>query len=312
MKEKLDHKLVTNEITQTCNEKIKLAFRDSSIDKTDRTKIYFGTKSQKLIKFDVPKGSSLKGLNLRISKSTGKKYFVLSIWFNNRNQYYSIGAYPNIRCKDVERICLELAETHQDERGIWIKNPNKTRIDEQRLVDKPDTTKPKGYTVNEVIEAYCGAELPGETTDRGFSRDRKDGYRRAKSCRNWFRYMAGYNHRNTLVRFLDDDQGYGYGEFLPNKHLRVAKPTSWRDLFRKYPPGKGLEKDRIYYNRRKKQTYTINKSQNYSIYDSDIGKSLISELTPGDIEEWIRDKSSWEIKIHLKGSTLPFSTYSIC
>ena len=83
MTEKLDHKLVTNEIKQTCNEKIKLAFRDSSIDKIDRTKIYFGAKSQKLIKFDVPKGSSLKGLNLRVSKSTGKKYFVLSIWFNN-------------------------------------------------------------------------------------------------------------------------------------------------------------------------------------------------------------------------------------
>ena len=109
--------------------------------------------------------------------------------------------------------------------------------------------------------------------------------------------MAGYNHRNTLVRFLDDDKGYGYADFLANKHLRVAKPTSMRDLFRKYPSGKGMEKDRVYYNRRKKQTYTINKSQNYSIYDSDIGKSLISELTPGDIEEWIRDKSSWEIKI---------------
>ena len=104
--------------------------------------------------------------------------------------------------------------------------------------------------------------------------------------------MAGYNHRNTLVRFRDDDKGYGYADFLANKHLRVAKPTSMRDLFRKYPSGKGMEKDRVYYNRRKKQTYTINKSQNYSIYDSDIGKSLISELTPGDIEEWIRDKSS--------------------
>jgi hypothetical protein len=33
-----------------------------------------------LIKFDVPKGSSLKGLNLKISKATSKKYFVLSIW----------------------------------------------------------------------------------------------------------------------------------------------------------------------------------------------------------------------------------------
>ena len=297
MTEKLDHKLVTNEIKQTCNEKIKLAFRDSSIDKIDRTKIYFGAKSQKLIKFDVPKGSSLKGLNLRVSKSTGKKYFVLSIWFNNRNQYYSVGAYPNVRCKDVERLCLELAETHQDDRGIWIKNPLQTRIDEKRLVEKPDTTVAKGYTINEVIEAYCGAELPGETTERGFSKDRKEGYRRAKSCRNWFRYMAGYNNRNLLVRFIDDDQGYGVADFLPNKHLRIAKPVSMRDLFKKYPPGRGINKDRKYYNRRKKQTYTIPASQNSSIYDSDIGKSLIHELTPGDIEAWVRDKSSWEIKI---------------
>ena len=109
--------------------------------------------------------------------------------------------------------------------------------------------------------------------------------------------MAGYNHRNTLIRFYDDDQGYGAAKFLPNKHLRVAKPTDMRDLFRKYPPQKGIIKDRIYYNRRKKQNYTIPASQNYSIYDSDIGKSLIHELTPGDIEAWIRDKSSWEIKI---------------
>jgi len=297
MTEKLDTKLVANEITQTCRRKQKVIFRDSSIDKVDRTNITFGNRREYLIKFDVPKGSSLKGLNLKISKTTGKKYFVLSIWFNNRNQYYTIGSYPNIRCKDVERLCLQLAETHQDHRGVWIKNPLQTRSDEKRIVEKPDTTIAKGYTINEVIEAYCGAELPGEQTERGFSKDRKEGYRRAKSCRNWFRYMAGYNHRNTLIRFYDDDQGYGAAKFLPNKHLRVAKPTDMRDLFRKYPPQKGIIKDRIYYNRRKKQNYTIPASQNYSIYDSDIGKSLIHELTPGDIEAWIRDKSSWEIKI---------------
>ena len=297
MKEKLDNTLDTIEIKQTRSQRKKISFRDSQIDKIKKLDTDFENRKFKAFKFDVPKGSSLKGLQLRFYKKTEIKNFVLSFWFNKRNEYYIVGPYPKIRCKDVEKICLELAETHQDERGIWIKSPNQTRIDEQRLVDKPDTTKPKGYTINEVIEAYCGAELPGETTERGFSRDRKDGYRRAKSCRNWFRYMAGYNHRNTLVRFLDDDKGYGYADFLANKHLRVAKPTSMRDLFRKYPSGKGMEKDRVYYNRRKKQTYTINKSQNYSIYDSDIGKSLISELTPGDIEEWIRDKSSWEIKI---------------
>ena len=297
MTEKLDNKHATKDIKQTRKPREVIPFRDSAIEKINRMNIEFGSKRFKEYKFDVPKGSSLKGLLLRFSKKTESKSIVLGYWFGNRNEYYTIGTYPQIRCKDVEKICLELAETHQDERGIWIKSPNKTRADEKRIVDKPDTTKPKGYTINEVIEAYCGAELPGEITERGFSRDRKDGYRRAKSCRNWFRYMAGYNHRNTLVRFLDDDKGYGYGDFLANKHLRVAKPTSWRDLFRKYPSGKGMEKDRVYYNRRKKQTYTINKSQNYSIYDSDIGKSLIHELTPGDIEEWIRDKSSWEIKI---------------
>tara|TARA_R100000988_G_scaffold101865_2_gene75681 strand:- start:28 stop:1170 length:1143 start_codon:yes stop_codon:yes gene_type:complete len=109
--------------------------------------------------------------------------------------------------------------------------------------------------------------------------------------------MAGYNHRNSLVKFYDDDQGYGEPKFIPNLHLRVAKPKDMRDLFRKYPPGKGIIKDRVYYNRRKKQHYTITASQNYSIYDSDLGKSKIHELTPGDIEAWVRDKSSWEIKI---------------
>ncbi len=295
MTEKLHNELDTNEIKQT---RFKLPFKERSIGELKKTDITFGKSRFKWFKFDVPKGSSLKGLNLRVSRETGSKYFVLQFWFNGKsNYYYGLGSYPKAQCRDIEKLCLELAETHQDHRGIWIKNPNETLKDKKRLVEKPDTTKPKGYTINEVIEAYCGAELPGEITERGFSRDRKDGYRRAKSCRNWFRYMAGYNHRNTLVRFLDDDKGYGYADFLANKHLRVAKPTSMRDLFRKYPSGKGMEKDRVYYNRRKKQTYTINKSQNYSIYDSDIGKSLISELTPGDIEEWIRDKSSWEIKI---------------
>ena len=296
MNKKLDHSLDTVEIKQTRSNRSTINFKDSAIDKITKLNTDFENRKFKTYKFNVPKGSSLKGLQLRFYKNTEIKNFVLSIWFNSRNSYYIIGKYPNIKCKDVEKLCMDLAQTHQDERGFWIKDPNKTKADKKRLVEKPDTTIPKGYTINEVIEAYCGAELPGEITERGFSRDRKEGYRRAKSCRVWFRYMCGYNNRTTLVRFIDDDNGYGYGEFLPNKHFRVAKPTSWRDLFRKYPPGKGMEKDRVYYNRRKKRTYTIKKSQNYSIYDSDIGKSLISELTAGDIEQWLRDKSSWEVK----------------
>ena len=58
---------------------------------------------------------------------------------------------------DVEKICLELAETHQDDRGNWIKNPLETRRDSERLIPKIDTSLPHGKTINEVIESYCGA-----------------------------------------------------------------------------------------------------------------------------------------------------------
>ena len=87
MKEKLDTKLVADDIKQTCSKKQKLVFRDSTIDKVDPKNIVFGIRRILLIKFDVPKGSSLKGLNLKISKATCRKYFVLSDWFRQQSSY---------------------------------------------------------------------------------------------------------------------------------------------------------------------------------------------------------------------------------
>ena len=71
-----------------------------------------------------------------------------------------------------------------------------------RFVEKQDTTQAKAYTINDVIEAYCGAPIFEEEAERGFSKDRKDGYRTKKHAREWFRCMAGYNHRQSLVNFL--------------------------------------------------------------------------------------------------------------
>jgi len=287
--QKLDNKLVTSEIKQTSN-RMTIPFRDSAIDKI-KNPLTFGNKRHLIIAFDVPKGSSLKGLKLRVSKATGQKVFCLNFWINKEPLYYTVGTYPNIRCKDVERICLDLADTHQDHRGLWIKNPLKTRSDEKRIVEKPDTATPTGKTINEVIESYCGSD-----SERGFSKDYKEGYRTSKSAKNWFRYMAGYNKRQSMVTWYDDEDGGGVVKFLPNLHYRTIAPKDWIDLFRKFPPGTGVLKDRVYYNRRKKQTYTIDASSNYSIYDSDLGKSLIHELTTGDIELWLREITSQSVK----------------
>ena len=287
MTEKLDTKLDQVEITQTRSKRPSISFRDSAIDKLTKTNTTFDSKMFNTYKFDVPKGSSLKGLQLRFYKKTGVKNFVLSLWVNQRNEYYIIGAYPSIRCKDVEKICLDLTDTHQDERGLWIKSPIKTRVDEKRLIDKPDTTITAGKSLNDTIEDYCRG---------GFEKDNKIGKRTSKSCQIWLRYMAGYNNRQLLVEFEDNDNGEAVPTFKANKHLRINAPRDWQDLFRKYPPGRGVKKDRQYYNRRKKHTYTITASENKAIYDTDLGKSLIEDLKPGDLEHWLGDVSSETIK----------------
>ena len=287
MKEKLDTKLETDEIKQTRTKRPTISFRDSAIDKLTKTNTTFNNKKLNTYKFDVPKGSSLKGLQLNFHCNSGIKNFVLSLWVNKRNEYYTIGAYPNIRCKDVEKILLDLTDTHQDNRGLWIKSPIKTRIDEKRLIDKPDTTITAGKSINDVIEDYCRG---------GFEKDNKIGKRTSKSCQIWLRYMAGYNNRQLLVEFEDNDDGEAVPTFKANKHLRINAPRDWQDLFRKYPPGRGVKKDRQYYNRRKKHTYTIAASENKAIYDTDLGKSLIEDLKPGDLEHWLGDVSSETIK----------------
>ena len=280
-----------------------IRFRDEAINKIRKQNFNFEKKRDFFIPFIVSKDSHQKGLKLRVYKGSSKdkdtkRVFYVQYWFNGKASKFKLGTYQqNFGVKECDELLARIHKEHTDPKtGYWIKDPVETFKNEKRLVEKPDTTQPKGYTINEVIEAYCGAALPGETTERGFSKDRREGYRAAKHSREWFRCLAGYNDRIDLVKFRDDEDGYGYPEFKANFHKRVAKPKDMTDLFRKYPPGKGIKKDRVYYNRRRKQTYTIPASKNYSIYDSDIGKSLIHELTPGDVEHFIRGLSSMLVK----------------
>ena len=298
--QKLYPELDQVEIKQTITP---IRFKDEAVNKIRKVNIEFGKRSYVFIPFIVSKDSHQKGLKLKVYKGSlgdkeTRRYFYLQYWYNGKARMYKLGNYTqSFGVRECDEALIELYKDHTDPKtGYWIKDPNETKRNERRLVEKPDTTTPKGYTVNEVIEAYCGAPIHNEVAERGFSKDRKDGYRASKHAREWFRCMAGYNQRQTLVKFYDDDDGYGVAEFRSNKHLRIAKPTSMRDLFRKFPPGKGIIKDRQYWNRRRKQTYTIPASKNYSIYDHNLGKSFIHELTPGDVEHFIKGLSSMAVK----------------
>ncbi len=267
--EKQDTALDKGKIKQTRYKPDPIRLREDAINKIKKSNTEFGLKAFKDIPFKVSKDTHQKGLMLRIYKGAPgddftKRVFYVRFWFNKRSDVHNCENYSqSFGVNELNEYLIELDKTHKDRKtGLWVKNPNTTKKDEKRFVEKPDTTTAKGYTVNEVIEAYCGAPIFDEEAERGFSKDRKDGYRSKKHAREWFRCMAGYSHRQTLIDFFDDDDGYGVVEFKSNKHLRVAKPTSMRDLFRKYPPGKGIIQDVVYYNRRKKITYTKPKSKN--------------------------------------------------
>ena len=75
MTEKLDNKLETGEIKQTRNKRPIIPFRDSAIDRIKKTDTEFGRKRFKEFKFNISKGTSLKGLLLRFSKATERKDF---------------------------------------------------------------------------------------------------------------------------------------------------------------------------------------------------------------------------------------------
>ena len=74
MEEKLDNKHATDPIKQTRNKREIMSFRDSAIEKISIKSLNFGFKRFRQFKFNVSKGSSLKGLFLRVS-NTGRKRF---------------------------------------------------------------------------------------------------------------------------------------------------------------------------------------------------------------------------------------------
>ena len=97
MNKKLYDKLGTSEIKQTGDKKgsaspsgsaspgsrkkrTLIAFKDSAIERIKRIDIAFGNSGFKEFKFNVSKGTSLKGLLLRVSRRTGRKDFTMDIW----------------------------------------------------------------------------------------------------------------------------------------------------------------------------------------------------------------------------------------
>ena len=262
-----------NSASQTARPRFKIKFTDYAIEKfTSSFMVGDRIKLRAYTSFDITKTSVLKGLTLCQYKKSMKKYFLLRYWFNKRACKITIGQFipGKFGIKQCEDKVYEIAREHQDDKGIWIKNPldtirlKETRI-ERAVID--DSLK---LTINEVIVRLCKANFP---------RAKREGRLTASSIQMKCKDLIGHNWRTRHLIFIDDNKGNGQIHFKANYSKRTTKPEDWDDLFKKFPAGHGINKDK-----------RDNPKGERSVYDSNMGKYVIDELNPGLVRKYIEKK----------------------
>lgn len=248
-------------------EKIKVEDLDFTfVDKSGEIKF----RRRLTIPFDVGKKSITKGLKLVIQKDTGSKLFWISFWFEGKNYYHSIGKFvPGVfGTKEVEDKLLPIVRSHTNDKGHWIKNPNITEKESERVIKKEDIKAVDRRSINEVIESLMQENMPKIAFEGTIC---------AKSLREQSRFLIGYNKRCRFLSYSDDEDGNGRITFRPNYKSKAPAPESWRELFKKYPSGLGHIKD-------KKK----NKNLQISLYDNQkYGKKYMDQFTKPEIQTYI-------------------------
>ena len=275
---KLDTELAHSEITETCTPKFKLKFTDYAVDKFQANFIYTDkngetkTRPRAYVPFDVSRHTVLKGLRLFQNQKTKSKTFVLQYWFNGKSLPLTIGKFKLgiFGCRDCEDKVFEIVRAHTNDKGRWIRDPKQTIRDQERRIESSIVEDSYKLTVNEVIERLCKANFP---------RAKREGRLSASSIQTHCIHLIGRNWRTRHLIFVEDYQGHGLIKFKPNYHKRTAKPVDWADLFSKFPIGHGIIKDKKF-----------NPNNERSVYDSDLGKEIIDNLTPGIIKRYIENK----------------------
>ena len=248
-------------------DKIKVEDLDFTfVDKSGQVKF----RRRIILPFNIPKKSILKGLKLCIQKDTGSKLFWLSFWFESKNIYYPVGKFvPGVfGTKEVEDKLLPIVRSHTNDRGHWIKNPNITERESERVIKKEDIKSVDRRSVNNVIESLMLENMPKIASE---------GTLCAKSSREQSRFLIGYNKRCRFLSYSDDEHGNGRITFRPNYKTRTTAPESWDELFVKYPSGQGHVKDKI-----------KNKNSQITLYDNaEYGKRYMDEFTKPEMQKYI-------------------------
>jgi len=281
MKDKnTDNKLGTQPVHEPDTKTSTLKFTDYSISKSTPNfidPITGKTKERVFTPFGIKQGA-LKGTGIMHYFKNKAKIFVKRIHLKTSGKtfYWSVGNAAKLTTKDFEDQIKDYFKTHTNDRGHWIKDPRSTIKDKTRVIEKKVVEDQQKLTINEVIERLISKNFP---------RSKSGGCLDHKSQKSFARYLVGYNKRYQHMKFVNDKNGNGKIELIPNFHLRTAKPDSLEALFKKYPSKIGMDK----------------KAKEVSLYDTNLGKTLMCELQEQDVVDYINGRSrSYGEKVNIK------------
>ncbi len=264
-----------NLASQTARPRSKIKFTDYSIERFTSDfidPITNKTRYRVYSKFDVSKNTKLKGLRLCQFEKTKSKHFILRYWFNGQYLSLTLGEFKpgKFGVRECEQKLYEIAKTHQNDKGIWTQDPKQTIKDKENKIAKAIIVESQKLTINQVVERLCKDNFP---------KSKKQGRLTAHSIRGMCLYLIGYNWRSKHLIYVDNDKGHGSVHFKSNFQRRTAKPEDWSALFKKFPAGHGIIKDKKF-----------NPNNERSVFDSDLGKMVIEDLTHGIVKRYIDKK----------------------
>jgi len=248
-------------------------FTNSTIEKLKVDNLDFGNKKFLTIPFNVPRGSHLKGMALIISKATKTKKFMLRFWLSGRTKEYILGTYRAYRnsndlgftCVQVNKKQYDIWTEHTNDKGLYLTSP--------KIADKIKETKITKHQI-EILDSLTLRDIIEKICDAGFPKYEIDGASLSRiHLASIFKFLAGYNWRAKHIRFGDDTKGSGVITFRINPVYsrfdeKTKAPTSFKDLFKKFPSGKGILSKEQHFN----PTGSI------SLYDDDFSKTMIKDL----------------------------------
>lgn len=264
---------------------MELKFKNNSIEKYKSNRKDFLDKKGRLkpVITSFKMDAKYKGLYLREYLSGVKHFIVRFRLKGNRTKLriFPVGKFdPALSVKtgevlfgikECEERLFSIVKDHCDDLGRWIKNPNET-VKFNKVIKSTKTGK--------VIEAYC---------KKGFPKIGSEEKIRGKGIREKARCLIGYNKRTGFLDYDTDDLGDGVVSFKSSRKYNEPAPKDWDDLFKKYPPGKGIVKDNFH-----------NKYGVTSIYDSPLSELEIENLTGQMIIKYRKNFGSYYSKYDVK------------